>query len=90
MVDEYKQSEAEKAEALQKASEAETKNKELETFVEDIKTSYSKISDVLGTDVADKITAGDTDIPLHLYSDKMEKVYAHPFFGPHVKTLLEG
>lgn len=20
----------------------------------------------------------------------MEKVYAHPFFGPHIKTLLEG
>lgn len=90
MVDEYQQSELAKAEALQKAADTETKNKELENFVEDIKTSYSKISDILGTDVADKITAWDTDIPLHLYSDKMEKVYAHPFFGPHVKTLLEG
>lgn len=57
MVDEYQQSELAKAEALQKAADTETKNKELENFVEDIKTSYSKISDVLGTDVADKITA---------------------------------
>lgn len=57
MVDEYKQSELAKAEALQKAADTETKNKELESFVEDITTSYAKISDVLGTDVADKITA---------------------------------
>ena len=57
MADEFHQAEAAKAEALKKASETETKNKELETFVEDIKTSYAKISDVLGTDVADKITA---------------------------------
>lgn len=90
MIDEFTQSEATKAEALQKVSEAEVKNQELSKFVEDITTSYAKISDVLGTDIADKITAGETDIPLHLYSDKMEKVYAHPFFGPHIKTLLEG
>lgn len=90
MADEYHQAEAAKTEALKKAADTETKNQELETFVEDIKTSYAKISDILGTDVADKITAGDADIPLHLYSDKMEKVYAHPFFGPHIKTLLEG
>lgn len=90
MIDEFTQSEAEKAEALKKVSETESKNQELEKFVEDIKTSYAKISDVLGTEIADKITAGDTDLPLHLYSDKMEKVYAHPFFGPHIKTLLEG
>jgi hypothetical protein len=90
MADEFLQSESEKVAALQKVSDAETKNQELSKFVEDITTSYSKISDVLGTDVADKITAGETDIPLHLYSDKMDKVYAHPFFGPHIKTLLEG
>lgn len=57
MADEFLQSETEKQAALQKVSDTELQNQELSKFVEDIKTSYSKISDVLGTDVADKITA---------------------------------
>lgn len=88
MIDEFTQSEAAKAEL---ESRIEAIHAEKEQFRSDVQSSYKKISDVIGLDLAEQITSEDQgDIPLHLYSDKMEKVYAHPFFGPHIKTLLEG